>query len=290
MDDLIQILGDKFNSLVFAGIGYVIIPSDVNREEYINYCFVNESVSIYPEVGGISYNNIKVSSNCLNSLEFPEGGENFGSCVIYLLFSTQKTPIIIGVLSKKDENLALNYKLFKLVKSLGNNSVSITGDGKEGNLFVNVQSDTNSGGQIIIDVNNLSKNGVFKLSVKGNIFLLSNNIEFSIKENFRVKSKSVNFECSELLEINSKQITLKGDKIQFLNKSIEIGEKNLQYVVLGETLKNDVITPLLSLLQSFSVIVTSFGPTTVVSPETITKIKLIEQKMNGLLSEKVKVE
>ena len=286
MNDIYELLNEKLKSLTYVGIGYVIIPSDVNREEYIENCYVNEEVSIYPETGGTCYNNVKVSVNCLNNLEFPEGG-NFGSCVVYILHPTQKIPIVVGILSKKDEGFTLNYKLFKLMKSLGGNSVSITGDGVNGNLVINVHSEEDEGGQIVIDVNNFSQTGLFRLSVKGNIILLANSMFLKCKEEFDLEANKIYLK-SEEFDIESKSIRFLGDKVQFHNEKIEIGKQNLEYAILGETLKNDFIIPILGILKTLNSVVS--GPTAVVSPETITKVTQIEAKLPKLLSNKVKIE
>lgn len=286
MSDLYEMLNEKIKSLTYVGIGYIIIPSDVNREEFIENCYLNEEVSVYPETGGTCYNNVKISVNCLNNLEFPEG-EGFGSCVVYILHPTQKIPIVVGILSKKDEGFTLNYKLFKLMKSLGSNSVSITGDGVNGNLIINVHSEEDEGGQIVIDVNNFSQTGLFKLSVKGKIILVANSMFLKSKEEFSLETNKVYLK-SEECNIESKSIKFLGDKIQLHNKEIEIGKENLQYAILGETLKNDILIPILGILKTLNSVVS--GPTAVVSPETITKVVHIETKLSKLLSNKVKIE
>ncbi len=289
MNSIIDIIGDKINSMAYVGIGYVIIPSDVNREEYISNCFLNETVSIYPESGGISYNNVKVSVNCLNNIEFPEINDTFGSCVVYLLHPTQKIPIIVGVISKTDESITLNYKLFKLSKSLGDNSVTITGDGSNGNLMVSLFSDSEDGGQLIIDVNNYSKTGVVKLRVTGNIFIISNNIDIKVKENIKVESNLLTIK-SEDIECESENLLFKNGTVKFHNDIVEVGDKDLEFVALGETLRDEIIKPLISTLKNFSVIVSSFGPTSVVSPETLIKLEQIETKLQNLVSSKLKVQ
>lgn len=286
MSDLYEMLNEKIKSLTYVGIGYIIIPSDVNREQFIENCYLNEEVSVFPETGGTCYNNVKISVNCLNNLEFPEGG-NFGSCVVYVLHPTQKVPIIIGILSKKDEGFTLNYKLFKLMKSLGANSVSITGDGVNGNLIVNVHSEENEGGQIIIDVNNYSNTGVFKLSVKGEIVLLSDSILIESKSDLRIGSDKL-YVNSQDFNIDSKNTTFSGEKLQLKNAGVEIGSEGLQFTVKGEFLKDEIIIPLLNILKTFNSIVS--GPTATVSPETILKVQQIEMKLGNLLSRKVKIE
>lgn len=289
MNNIIDIIGDKINSMTYVGIGYVIIPSDVNKEEYISNCFLNETVSIYPESGGISYNNVKVSVNCLNNIEFPEINDTFGSCVVYLLHPTQKIPIIVGVISKTDESITLNYKLFKLSKSLGDNSVTITGDGSNGNLMVSLFSDSDEGGQLIIDVNSYSKTGVVKLRVTGNIFIISNNIDIKVKESIKVESSLLTVK-SEDIKVESENLLFKNGTVKFHNDIVEVGDKDLEFVALGETLRDEIIKPLISTLKNFSVIVSSFGPTSVVSPETLIKLEQIETKLQNLVSSKLKVQ
>ena len=285
-NDILELISQKIESMTYVGIGYVIIPNDVNRDEYIQYCYLNESVSIFPETGGISYNNVKISTNCLNNLEFPEK-DSLGSCVVYVLHPTQKIPIIIGVLSKHNESIALNYKLFKLFKSSKNNSVSIVGDGSNGNLVINVTSDGDKGGQIIIDINHYNQKGVLRLNVKGDIFIISKNIEIETSESLKIKSKSISLNSDEFL-IESKKSTIKGDKLSLLSKEVEIGENNLEAAVMGETLKNNIINPLIETLKTFSMIVS--GPAAVVSPETLTKLSNIETSLDKLLSNKLKIE
>lgn len=289
MNSIIDIIGDKINSMAYVGIGYVIIPSDVNREEYISNCFLNETVSIYPESGGISYNNVKVSVNCLNNIEFPEVNDTFGSCVVYLLHPTQKIPIIVGVISKTDESVTLNYKLFKLSKSLGDNSVTITGDGSNGNLMVSLFSDSADGGQLIIDVNSYSKTGVVKLRVTGNIFIISNNIDIKVRENIKVESNLLTIKSKDI-KVESENLLFKNGTVKFHNEIVEVGGKDLEFVALGETLRDEIIKPLISTLKNFSVIVSSFGPTSVVSPETLIKLEQIETKLQNLVSSKLKVQ
>ena len=289
MNSIIDIIGDKINSMAYVGIGYVIIPSDVNREEYISNCFLNETVSIYPESGGISYNNVKVSVNCLNNIEFPEVNDTFGSCVVYLLHPTQKIPIIVGVISKTDESVTLNYKLFKLSKSLGGNSVTITGDGSNGNLMVSLLSDSADGGQLIIDVNSYSKTGVVKLRVTGNIFIISNNIDIKVRENIKVESNLLTVKSKDI-KVESENLLFKNGTVKFHNEIVEVGDKDLEFVALGETLRDEIIKPLISTLKNFSVIVSSFGPTSVVSPETLIKLEQIEIKLQNLVSSKLKVQ
>lgn len=279
--DLVNLLLKKIQTQTYVGLGYVIVPPDTDRNEYITTCYARETVSFYPDVGGVSYNDIHVSVSALQEIEFPEGSERFGSCVIFLLHPTQRIPIIIGVINKLSESLTLNYKEFKLQKSLGENSVTISGRGDRGNLFVSVNSDDEYGGKINIKISKTTKDGEFSLEVQGNIKIISTKL--------LLENEEFSLEAEKSAIIKTKEFSLEADSIKIKGeKIIELGEKNLKSAVLGDILLNDVIKPLISALKT-SPLVTP-GTTGVINPVVLTQIGLIEAKLNTILSEKVKLE
>lgn len=278
---LVELLLKKIETQTYVGLGYIIVPPDTDRGEYITTCYAKETVSFYPDAGGVSYNNIHLSVEALQEIEFPEGSERFGSCVVFILHPTQKIPIIIGVINKLSESLTLNYKEFKLQKSLGENSVTISGRGDRGNLFVSVNSDDEYGGKINIKISKTTKDGEFILEVQGNIKIISTKLSF---ENEEIEILS---ETSAI--IKTKEFTLEADNIKFKGKKlIELGEKNLEKAVLGDTLLNDIIKPLLTALKT-SPLVTP-GTTGVINPIILTQLESIETKLSSILSQKVKLE
>ena len=52
-----QIL-NKINNLTFVGLGYVVKPSDLNFDEYLSHCFINQTISLLPDLGGVAVHNM----------------------------------------------------------------------------------------------------------------------------------------------------------------------------------------------------------------------------------------
>ena len=51
---------------ISVGIGYIIVPPDVDRQKYIDTCYAKETVSMYLDFGGFSVNNVRISVDALN--------------------------------------------------------------------------------------------------------------------------------------------------------------------------------------------------------------------------------
>ena len=270
---MIETLLGKINNQAFVGLGYVIKPSDLNHDEYINNCFINQTVSILPDTSAICIHSVPVPSYLLQSIKFPEGEETFGSLVVYLLHPTQKRPIIVAILDKIGQENALNHHEFKYTSNYGNNSVNIIGRGDKGNLIISVESEEEDGGNIDIIINNLNDRGKLTLEVRGDVVLFSKNISLQIEENVIITSKSVKFE---------------NDKTQVDSKEIELGSEDLEKAVKGSSLNNDILSPLLDILSTFTVTVT--GTVGTVNPTIVPQIKALQAKLDSILSNKLKIE
>lgn len=256
MEELLKLIASK----VWCGIGFVIVPPDVEREQYIDTCFASETISIYPEIGGTSFNRVPLSQEALQQVEFPDEDKKFGSQVVYLFHPTTKNPIIIAVLSKRNELVGVQHKQFKLFKSDGENVVSIIGDGKRGNLLVTVKSTETKGGQILINLIQSGGSGKFALQVQGDISLMANH--------FELKNKTT--------KILSKE-------------KISLGVEGYEPAVLGQSLCDEILKPLFSALKQIKV-ATAMGPSGTPLPDFLQKVIELENKLDTILSEKVEIE
>lgn len=270
---MMETLLNKINNQTFVGLGYVIKPSDLNFDEYINNCFINQTISILPDSSAICIHSVPIPSYLLQSIKFPEGEETFGSLVVYVLHPTQKKPIVVAILDKIGQEGALSLHEFKYTSNKGNNSVNIIGRGDKGNLIISVESEEQDGGNIDIIINNLNDSGRFTIEVRGDVSLLSKNISFQIEEDIVLNSKNIKFE---------------NDKTQVVSNTIELGSKNLKKAVKGDDLNNDILSPLLDILSTFTVTVT--GSLGTVNPTIVPKIEALKMKLNSILSNKLKIE
>ena len=253
-----------------CGLGCIIVPTDVDRATFIARCYSTETVSIEGQFGGMSFNNVPITREALQYIEFPEEKEVYGSLVVFLFHPKTAKPIIVGVLSKKRELYGVDWKQFKRFKTEAGNLVSVVGDGKKGNLYVTVVGTENdSGGQILINVQEPSNKGVLKVSVQGDI-------QF-INQNFTMNCLTTKIVCKDSIVLSAE------DKVS-------IGKENYEKAVLGDTLKDDIISPLLSVLKTDLMVSTAMGPSGSPLPNFVAKIAQIEAKLNNILSQKVEIE
>lgn len=159
-----------------CGVGYVIVPPDIDRDEYIETCFRTETVSIYPEIGNCSINNVPIALSALQDIEFPDENSHFGSQVIYLLHPSQESPIILAVIDKNNEMKGVEWKQFLLEKEYEGDTVKVSGDARRGFLMFEVNSsNTGTGGQIFIRLLKKDKTAKMTIQVQGDIIVFVKN-------------------------------------------------------------------------------------------------------------------
>jgi len=255
-----------------CGVGFVIVPPDVTRQEYIDRCYSTETISMMSQSGGMSFNNVPVSQDALGYIEFPEKGK-FGSMVVFVFHPKLSKPIVIAALSKGNEMYGLNWKQFKHFKSEGNNYISVIGDGKRGTLCVTLRGEENNGGgKVYISLAEPSKKGQFTLSVQGDVSIIGNNISLS--------AEGIKIDCKEDFEVSSNKAIVSAEE------KVSLGKENYEPIVLGNKLKDDILQPLMDALQNLQVDPITYKPL----PTFIASIVQITAKLNTILSQKVESE
>lgn len=256
MEELIKLLIGR----VAVGTGWIIVPPDVNRDEYIQTCHAKQQVSIVTDISTTTLNNVTVSQESMEFIEFPTEEEFLGSQVVYVVLSNNSSPIIIGVLSKDRQSFLIGEKQFKFSKTYQGKEVTIVGDAKNGNLLIKTYSDNEESGSINILVYNKQKKGLLKVDVQGDIVFLAKNITIKCKEAY----------------INA-------------TDRIDLGIENFESAVLGNTLLDEILTPLIDAISTMKV-ATAMGPSGVALPDTQQKLTQIKNKLNSILSKKVNLE
>lgn len=150
-----------------CGAGYIIIPADVDRDQYILSCFNTGRVIIKIDIDGSIVTRVPIDINTINLIDFPEKPEDLGSCVFYVTEPIHKHPVVIAILTKNNELLDLREGQFKIKRVYGKNFVEITGSAKEEFIALNLQGGEK--GILGISVNNKNKNAKVSLRVGGEI-------------------------------------------------------------------------------------------------------------------------
>jgi hypothetical protein len=172
------------SSQAYFGIqyGYIILPSDVDRDAFIQQCYRWERVSVMLERGGGVIHECYITQTVLKDIEFPLTKEQLGSCVVLFTDINSGHPIILGILSKEDESQLLREGFFRVVKTASGGMVSISGDAKTGVMTLAVNGGTLS--QLNILVSNADKTATIKVQCRGDVTL-------ELDDTFQIKDKTL---------------------------------------------------------------------------------------------------
>jgi len=132
-----------------VGYGYIVVPSNVEKDEYIASCYGKERVCIMTEHSSSMVKDCYISKSALRDIVFPDisdGNKNkTGSAVVFVCDDYANKPTIVAVLSKEDESDLLEEFKFQLKKRYVKNTVLIEGDAKKGLLSINVEDGEDEG-------------------------------------------------------------------------------------------------------------------------------------------------
>jgi hypothetical protein len=197
-----------------VGIGYIIIPGDVKRSNYISNCLRNGKVAVQFENGSFMME-VPVMKNVLPFIEFPSEVGELGSCVVCVNEYVHNQPIISGILMKEDEVSTLHEHEFRLEKYSDNGSVFISGRADKGDLFVNVIAKQETGGRIFVNVSNPENSGGVYVNVNGDINVELQSYIMKALKTLVMTSKddmSIDSDTKIVLGVeNNVQANLKGD-------------------------------------------------------------------------------
>jgi len=178
-----------------AGIGYVIVPADQDRDIYISQCFSTGTIMVLVEDQDY-VSDIKIDVHRLQFITFPDTPEELGSCVAWVSSPVFKKPIVVSIITKGDDFVDVVENQFKFRRETDNAYAEISARGDKGQMFFSVDSDEEDGGRLNVLVKNRSNKGELNLLVKGNVNLEST-------DNFNIKSaNSFNISIKNPLDDN----------------------------------------------------------------------------------------
>lgn len=169
----------------------VVLPSDITRERYVDFCFRTHSVSVMSEHGEfmkscpVAYNFCGTNEGFFYSLEIPKEPNQLGSRVLILYLEEQDMGIVIGCLPD-GKNVPLDEEFqMKFMRRTEGNNFMFRGSGLRGVIDLIAQGDDGAGnrGQINLKAFNTDGTGQIEfatdfmvLKAKKSIKVTSNKI------------------------------------------------------------------------------------------------------------------
>lgn len=255
------------NNLDSAGVGFIILPEDISRDEYLKRCYASCKVSINGGYGHGTYRNVYIPKEILQLIDFPDKPENWGTPVVWVKDGYSNQPIIIATLKElKGGQTGLAEGRWKVTKRNKDNIIDICLDAELADAYINLVTNSSQASRFKIKLSSKNNNSVFdvitdnEINVRATnkISLWSNNLEVNFNKNSKVLGylkwnidSGVNLslfkdgEVQNQVTINdsgfkysdnlSNSIEAKKDNIIINSKKIDLGTGE-EKMVLGDTL------------------------------------------------------
>lgn len=256
-----------------AGIAYIALPTDIERQDYVNLCMRTFTVCLRAEDGAF-FTRIPIGADDINLIEFPETPEKLGSAVVYITEPIKNQLIIVKVLNGEDIQ-DLQEGQFKTKKRWGNDYVEISGSAK--NRYVGITVNTEDKGEFYVTVTNKNRTARLRLEVAGDASITAyNDVNLTGYNKIVVTTPSSDSEDeTSTLELKPGQVTQTAKKTVINNGD--------QAQVKGDELK--------SIMEEFLDAVVGMKVTTTqgdapVSAADIGKFQQIRAKFKNYLSTK----
>jgi len=258
-----------------SGIGYIIIPDGVDRDQFLLTCFRTGKVSILTE-SAERLDNVSVVQSSFNNLVFPATPKELGSVIFWVKIPKHNIPVVVGCLNKTNDLLPIEEGEFYVGRRGKEHKISIIGQEHYGDLFITLDSlSSKKSSKFEINLSSKIKQSLFQIICDGDVVVNTNNINLQAASKFELivkEAKNDKFlrlkytlgegfdyldEFNNIIQINKDQIYLeKGDgkkitvtnKIKLGNGSFEpsvLGDKNSQYL-------SDILDKLITLLNNLS--------------------------------------
>lgn len=219
-------VGEKYA----AGIAYIVIPSDIDRDVYINECYKSSTVSIYSEMNGFN-NRVYIDKYSLNFIEFPLTVEKFGSPVSFKVHPVMNMPFIDGIYFNSSELSELKENQFKFKRKLKENFVEIAGSSSEKYLGLNVKADV--GGKVYVNVRSVDQSGEINLHADGDVNIqATNNLNLNQSGKFQCVTSSNNDDSEyTVFEQTSTEQSFSNIKHNIYTNTLNINEGKEPFVL-----------------------------------------------------------
>ena len=275
-----------------AGVGWVVIPDGVDREQYINDCYRTQTLTINAGVGYGFFSNVFTDQDVMQQIMFPNIGDNRGSAVIWVRDDVSNLPIIVASLRRQDDYYILGDNQYRISKETENTSVEVFIDGNTSTLHVNTIGSNSQPARVNIKLSSNNKDSVFNISSdneinifsENKVFVATNNeIDIQIKDNGDIKTElkykkgtglSYKDEFGNEFTFKDGEIDVIGDKIN------HNGGK--EPMVLGDTLAN-ILNDLCNAIEAITVTTTT-GPSS--PPINVADFLSIQAKISNIKSSK----
>ena len=277
-----------------SGIGYVVIPDNDTRDEYINNCYYSCTVTIDGGYGYSYIENVPIPLELLQQIKFPLKEDEVGSRVFWVRENTFNRPVIVGILNNLYEPNGMVAGQNRYVQEIDGNVVEIFMDANTAEMNIKVTGSKNNPSKINVISNtnedseiNVTSSGKVKISAKNLIVEAFKDAVFTLKKNdskelLKIESNDTQLKITDQFD---NEVTLKNGEIDVVSDKINHNGGN-EPMVLGNTLKES-LSNLIDAILSMTMVTPTGASST---PMNAAQFIQIKSQLNNILSQKSNLE
>lgn len=277
-----------------SGIGYVVIPDNDTRDEYINNCYYSCTVTIDGGYGYSYIENVPIPLELLQQIKFPLKEDEVGSRVFWVRENTFNRPVIVGILNNLYEPNGMVAGQNRYVQEINGNVVEIFMDANTAEMNIKVTGSKNNPSKINVISNtnedseiNVTSSGKVKISAKNLIVEAFKDAVFTLKKNdskelLKIESNDTQLKITDQFD---NKVTLKDGEIDVVSDKINHNGGN-EPMVLGNTLKES-LSNLIDAILSMTMVTPTGASST---PMNAAQFIQIKSQLNNILSQKSNLE
>ena len=277
-----------------SGIGYVVIPDNDTRDEYINNCYYSCTVTIDGGYGYSYIENVPIPLELLQQIKFPLKEDEVGSRVFWVRENTFNRPVIVGILNNLYEPNGMMAGQNRYVQEINGNVVEIFMDANTAEMNIKVTGSKNNPSKINVISNtnedseiNVTSSGKVKISAKNLIVKAFKDAVFTLKKNdskelLKIESNDTQLKITDQFD---NEVTLKDGEIDVVSDKINHNGGN-EPMVLGNTLKES-LSNLIDAILSMTMVTPTGASST---PMNAAQFIQIKSQLNNILSQKSNLE
>lgn len=273
-----------------AGVGFVVVPSEVDRVQYINDCYRTNTLTINGGKGYGYFSGVHADINVMQNIKFPTDEENRGTPVVWVKDAVSQLPVIVAVLRKQGEYYSLNENQFRLKRGTETRNVEIFIDASTSALDITILGDKDEPANIDVKLSSENADSVLNVSCDNEINITGEkavNVITNKKATLKVTEKgedkmSLSYELGVGLKYKDEfenEVTAKDGEVDIISKKIN-HNSGKEPMVLGNTLA-DLLNEFLAAVQKITVI-SPVGVTSV--PVNVGDFAAIQAKLDTIKS------
>lgn len=207
----------------------VSLPPDIDREAYIQSCFLTGTITVANDNGEVVHN-VRIGKMLIQLVDFPETLEDSGSDVLCMTAPYTGQLFIVEVYPTGKQSAYQRENQFRFFKNNEIGSAGVLIDGR-GNIILSVDGEEQDG-TILITVSNKDRRGKLTINVNGEINVVNDG-----KTNIK-STDQVFIDCPKILLNESEEPMILGKKlVDFLSEWLDqLGKESAgPYPLLGNS-------------------------------------------------------